>query len=306
MKVIYFGTPNFSAEILSYLAANNIEIVAIVTQIDKSKKDIPEVKKTAEMILPNVKILQPKSASDPEFIESLKKFEADLFIVVAYGQILKQSLLDIPKKGCINVHASLLPKYRGANPIRYAILNGDKKTGISIMKMVKKMDAGDVILTDEVEILDSDDFGSLEKKLIKITKPLLLKVIKLFEENNVKYTPQSEINITFANKIKFEDRIIDWNNLAKNILNQIRAFSPSPGAIAKIILDSQEKNLKILKAQICEEKSKSPKSIIYKNDSLFIGCKDYYLELLIVQLEGKNKLHIEDFLRGLKKDISFK
>lgn len=307
MKILYFGTPYFSAEILTNLISNNIEIVAVVTQIDKiygKRKYISDVKKTAQALLPNVKIFQPAKASDPNFIDSLKKINADLFVVVAYGQILKQELLNIPKYGCINIHASLLPKYRGANPIRFAILKGEKKSGVSIMKMVKKMDAGDVLLQDTVDILEEDDFSSLENKLIEISKPLLLKAIDLIEKKQDNYNSQDDTKVSFAPKIQFEDRIINWDFSALDIFNQIKAFSPKPGAFAFIKLGDEIKKLKILKTKIENQKLK-PKEISIQKDSLIVGCQDKALSLISVQLEGKNKIFINDFLRGIKSEILF-
>jgi len=247
---------------------------------------------------------QPLSKIVPQFIESLKKFDADLFIVAAYGQILKESLLNIPKLASINIHASLLPKYRGANPIRSAILNGDTITGITIMKMVKKMDAGDIILKKEVDINDDENFQSLEKKLIDLSKDLIIETIKLFKEKKVLYTPQDESEVSYSSKIKFEDRLIDWNNSAKDIFNKIRAFSLEPGAIAKIIIDNEEKNLKILKAQIVEIKL-NPKETKIEKNSLIVGCKDKSLSVEILQLQDKRSCDIISFLNGLKKEILF-
>ena len=304
MKIVFFGTPYFAAEILKHLIQNNIQIVAVVTQVDKSHRYIPEVKKTALKLLPNTPIIQPEKASDLEFIESLKKFDADLFIVAAYGQILKESLLNIPKLASINIHASLLPKYRGANPIRSAILNGDTQTGITIMKMVKKMDAGDIILKKEVDINDDENFQSLEKKLIDLSKDLIIETIKLFKEKKVLYTPQDESEVSYSSKIKFEDRLIDWNNSAKDIFNKIRAFSLEPGAIAKIIIDNEEKNLKILKAQIVEIKL-NPKETKIEKNSLIVGCKDKSLSVQILQLQDKRSCDIVSFINGLKKEILF-
>ena len=304
MKIVFFGTPYFAAEILKHLIQNNIQIVAVVTQVDKSHRYIPEVKKTALKLLPNIPIIQPEKASDLEFIESLKKFDADLFIVAAYGQILKESLLNIPKLDSINIHASLLPKYRGANPIRSAILNGDTKTGITIMKMVKKMDAGDIILKKEVDINDDENFQILEKKLVDLSKDLIIETIKLFKEKKVLYTPQDESKVSYSSKIKFEDRLIDWNNSAKDIFNKIRAFSLEPGAIAKIIIDNEEKNLKILKAQIVDIKL-NPKDTKIEKNSLIVGCKDKSLSVQILQLQDKRSCDIISFLNGLKKEILF-
>ncbi len=301
MKIIFFGTPVFAAEILEYLLDNKIDVLAVVTQPDKTNKNrvhIPAIKKIAEKF-PEIDIYQPEKASDPDFIQSLKKYKADLFVVVAYGQILKQELLDIPKLDCINIHASLLPKYRGANPIRRAIEKGEDTTGVTIMKMVKKMDAGDMIRTKEVEISDNMDFGALEEKLIEISKPLLLEVIKDYEKDRVQFTTQDESGVTFAKKYTYEEMQLDWNKDAKDNFNLIRALSPKPGAFIKILINDQTKILKILKTKISDN-FLPPKKIDIQKDALFIGCKDRSLKILEVQLEGKKRMKAADFIRGIK------
>ncbi|NGX57026.1 MAG: Methionyl-tRNA formyltransferase [Candidatus Anoxychlamydiales bacterium] len=306
MKIIFFGTPDFAASILHFLVQKKINITAIVCQPDRKlnkRVHIPPVKKTAKSLLLNADILQPEKASNSIFIENLKKYKADLFVVVAYGQILKQDLLDIPKLGCINVHASLLPKYRGANPIRHTLLNGDDLTGITIQKMALKMDAGGIISQAIINIDDEMDFGSLEDKMLQVSKPLLLEVLKGFKKNNLTFTEQDESKVTYASKLKNDDLIIDFNKKAFEINNQIRALSPKPGAYFKIKILDQIKNLKVYKSKILNIKS-TPYQIINQKESFIIGTKDFALELLEVQMEGKNKLHTNVFLRGLKAKIS--
>jgi methionyl-tRNA formyltransferase len=306
MKIIFFGTSNFAAGILNFLIQKKIDIVAIVTQSDKhlnKRAYIPEVKKTANSLLLNVDILQPEKASNPNFIESLKKYEADLFVVVAYGQILKQELLDIPKFGCINLHASLLPKYRGANPIRHALMNSEMVSGVTVQKMILKMDAGDIISQSIINIDDEMDFKKLEEKMLEVSKPLLLDVIKNIEKNNITYTKQDESKVTFAPKLKNEDLIIDFNKKAIDIHNLIRALSSNPAAYFKIKISDQIKFLKVFKSKILNIKS-TPYQIINQKDKLIIGTQDYALELLDVQLEGKKRMSANDFLIGLKENIS--
>jgi methionyl-tRNA formyltransferase len=306
MKIIFFGTSNFAASILNFLIQKKINIVAIVTQSDKhlnKRVYIPDVKKTANSLLLNVDILQPEKASNPIFIESLKKYDADLFVVVAYGQILKQELLDIPKFGCINLHASLLPKYRGANPIRHALMNSERVSGVTIQKMALKMDAGDIISQGIINIDDDMDFKELEEKMLKVSMPLLLEVIKNIKKNNITYTKQDESKVTFAPKLKNEDLIIDFNKKALDIHNLIRALSSNPAAYFKIKISDQIKFLKVFKSKILNIKS-TPYQIINQKDKLIIGTQDYALELLDVQLEGKKRMSVNDFLRGLKENIS--
>ena len=304
MKVVFFGTPYFAAEILKYLVENNIDICAVVTQKDafNRKAIIPEVKKEAAEIL-DVPIFQPHKASDPAFIEELRKFNADLFIVVAYGQILKKELLDIPRKDAINVHASILPKYRGAAPIERAIWEGEEKTGITIMKMVAKLDAGDIIATDEVYIDPDMTSKELKQKLLEIAKPLLLETIHLFEKDQISYEKQDDKYSTYAHKIEKEDLLLDFNKDAKSLHNQIRALSPSPGARVEILLNGVKKYLKILKSKIIDQKSEPKKIICFEKDNFIIGCNGQALQILELQLEGKRAMNASDFIKGVKNKI---
>lgn len=300
MKVIYFGTPKFSADIFSYLFEKKVDVIAVVTQQDhiRNKEVIfSDVKQVALQKLNKDKIFQPQNASDPEFLQELKKLNADLFVVVAYGQILKDELLKIPKMGCINVHASILPKYRGAAPIQHSILNGDKTTGITIMKLVRKMDAGPIILQKEIPIKEDMIFSQLHDELCEISKPLLLEVLNLFEKNQVKYKEQDESKVTSAPKITKEVRQINFDNDAIKIYNQIRAFANEPGAFCIVDINGHKKELKIFKAKIASFKLK-PKEVKLEKDFLAIGCKDGAIELIEVQLEGKRKMGISEFVRG--------
>ncbi len=307
MKIIYFGTPKFSADILSYLLEKKINVVAVVTQKDyiRNKSEIiSEVKKTALQYLNDKDIFQPEKASDPKFLEELKKYKADLFVVVAYGQILKEELLNIPELGCINVHASLLPKYRGAAPIQQSILNGEKTSGITIIKLIKKMDAGPIIAQKEMEITDDMIFTELSDELCNLAKPLLYEVIQKFKKKEIKFYEQDESKVTFAPKIIKELREININNDVKKIYNQIRAFANQPGAFCKISINGNIKDLKIFKAKISKVSSRS-KEMKIENDSIIVGCKNGSIELIEVQLEGKKKMSASEFIRGIQNKISF-
>lgn len=307
MKIIYFGTPKFSAEILSYLFEKKIEIVAVVTQKDNIRnnfKILSEVKKTALVHLNENDILQPEKVSDVNFLEKIKEYEADLFVVVAYGQILKDELLNIPSLGCINVHASLLPKLRGAAPIHHAILNGEKTTGITIMKLIRKMDAGPIILQKEVSIGDDMIFTELRDELCSLAKPLLYEVILKFKKNEISLFEQDDSKATYAPKIIKESREINFDNDAQKIYNQIRAFSSEPGAFCKISINKSIKDLKIFKAKILNLQMK-PKEVKIENETLIVGCKKNSLQILEIQVEGKKKMEIPEFIRGIQNKISF-
>lgn len=306
MKIIYLGTPKFSAGILSYLFERKAKIAAVVTQPDYMRNNtvfMSEVKKTALKHLSEKDIFQPEKAYEPAFLENLKKYNAGLFIVVAYGQILKEELLKIPSLGCINVHASLLPKYRGAAPIHHAILNGEKTTGITIMKLVKKLDAGPIIIQKELKIRDDMVFTQLYDELCDLAKPLLYEVIKKFEKNEVTFAEQDESKATFAPKIAKELREINFNNDAQNVYNQIRAFAFEPGAFCRVSINESIKDFKIFKAKILDLKM-PPKEIRFENHSIIVGCKKDSIELMEVQLEGKKKMQVCEFLRGIPGKIS--
>jgi len=308
MKIVFFGTPQFAANILTFLKEKNINVVAIVTQKDTPKGNSfiePPVKKKALELFQKPPIFQPVKASDPEFIEEIKKLKPDLFIVVAYGQILKKALLDIPSKGCINIHASLLPKYRGAAPIQRAILNGEKTTGITIMKMVPQMDAGDIIALKEIEIGEMN-FKELEENLCAIAKPLLFDVISAYEKNQIKAYPQDEKLVTYAPKITLSDLEINFNNDALNIYNQVRAFSPIPGARCLIELHGEKKMMKILQCKVLDVKNSldAPGKVLkFEKDVFIIACKNQALQILKLQIEGKKAMDSIEFIRGVKNSI---
>ncbi len=302
MKIIFFGTSKFAANILTYLFEKKVNIIALVTQPDIKKngrQNIAETKKVSFLYLDKSDIHQPEKASDVNFINEMRKYDADLFIVVAYGQILKQALLDIPQKGCINVHASLLPKYRGAAPIHHAILNGEKKTGITIQKMQKKLDSGPIIIQKEIDIPQDMVFTELEEKLCLLSQPLLLKVIDMFKNNKVSLIEQDESKASYANKITKKIKQIDFMMDAKKVYDQIRAFAKRPGAFCKVKIQEKEKELKIFEANIVDKKL-DPKEVFIENSYIFIGCKDKALKLIEVQLEGKKKMRASDFIRGVR------
>ncbi len=293
MKIVFFGTPHFAAEVLKYLLDHHISVLAVVTQPDRPKGRSlqltpPPVKTLLLEKAPHIPLLQPEKAS--QSLEELKKFQADLFVVVAYGQILSQKLLDIPPLGCINIHASLLPKYRGAAPIQRAILNGETETGIAIQKMVRELDAGDVICEAKVPIGPDMTAGELEVKLIEAANPLLLSVLK---SGISSAKPQDPAKVTYAPKIELEEGQIDWAKPAQEIHNLVRAFSPRPGAWCWIEVAGERKRLKILRSQILSAPTE---------DS--VPCGQGALKLVEVQPEGKKAMKGADWLRG-QKNVSF-
>lgn len=234
-------------------------------------------------------------------MEALTELKADLFVVVAYGQILSQKLLDIPLLGCINAHASLLPKYRGAAPIQRCLMAGDAETGIAIQKMVRQMDAGDVIACSKISIPIEMTFDELHAKLIELAKPLLLEVIHRYSEGIPAAEPQDPEKATYAAKIELEEGEVDWHKPAQEIHNLIRAFSTRPGAWCWIYTPQEKKRLKILRSKPASGRG-APGELLSPEG--IIACGDAAIQLIEVQPEGKRAMKANDWLRG-QKNISF-
>lgn len=308
MKVIFFGTPPFAAEVLDFLLKQNIQVVAVVSKPDRAKgrsgTPVPTPVKTVALAhQPPLPVFQPELVSAPEFADVLKVFEADLFVVVAYGEIIKQHLLDMPRLGCINLHASLLPKYRGAAPIQRCILNGEAETGVTIMHMVRKMDAGDMIETVKIPIGPDMTFGELEKALCDSGKQLLLQVIRKFETGRIVGIPQDHEKATLAPKIELEDCEINWYQSAQSIHNLVRGVNPYPGAWCYVHVKGEKKRLKIWKTKLSTEKfqaSVEPGTILSQpHEILTVSTQDGSLQVLEVQLEGKKNMTSTELLRGI-------
>jgi methionyl-tRNA formyltransferase len=304
MKVIFFGTPRFAADVLSYLLKHGIDIVAVVTKPDRpqgrSTTPVPTpVKCIAENCQPPIPVFQPETVSAMEYVPVLEAFQADLFVVVAYGEIIKQHLLDMPKVACINLHASLLPTYRGAAPIQRCIMNGETETGVTIMHMAKKMDAGDIIAMQKTKIGPDMTYGDLEAELCRIGSELLLQTIQNFESGKNTRTPQDHSLATFASKIEIEDCQIDWTHTAQQIHNQVRAVTPHPGAWCEVMLKDQKKRMRIIQTKMV---SQDATDVPAPKGKLYINCGKGTIELVQIQLEGKKVMTAEEFLRGMPAD----
>ena len=309
MRVVFFGTPPFAATILESLLAHKVDVAAVVTKPDKpkgrsGKLQPPAVKSSVEALAPHIPIHQPERCSTEEFAKTLQSYQADLFIVVAYGEILKQNILDLPSNGCINVHASLLPKYRGAAPIHRAIIEGEKESGVSIMYMVRKMDAGDVLLQKSVPIGPNMTMGELELALRNAGIEALLTVLNQVEQGAVTATPQNEKDVTFAPKIEPQDARIFWGASALEIHNLVRGTSPFPGAWCTMTSKGQDKRLKVLQTQVTEMPSTEPGTIVKDAKGLVIACGTGAIRLLKVKPEGSSAMTGEDLLRGALREES--
>lgn len=311
MRIVYFGTPTFAAEVLKFLIENGVEVVAIVTKPDRprgrsGKPAFSAVKELATRNYPDIPLYQPDRASTSSFEEELRRFSADLFVVVAYGEIVKQELLDLPKEGCINLHASLLPKYRGAAPIQFALLDGAKETGVTIIEMVAKMDAGDMLAQEKIPIPTAMNGMELEEKLCSLGKEVLLRVIRNFSRYDSQKTPQNSEQATYVQKIDSSMAKIDWNQDAETIHNQIRAFSPRPGAWAEVELNGQLKRIKIFKSEVIEKEGETGTPLSFSKKEWVVACGKKALSLIEVQLEGKKRLPFTDFALGFNKPLQLK
>jgi len=300
MNVIFFGTPSFAAEILKVLLKNRVKVSAVVTRPDKPKgrhgAPVPSaVKQVAlEEGLP---LFQPDRVSTETMISRLKTYQADLFLVVAFGEILSQELIDVPKIACLNVHPSMLPKYRGAAPIQRCLMHGDKETGVTIMHMVRKMDAGPILHQVPVTIEDDEPFGQLEERLCQIGATALLEVIQGYENGHPSEHLQDESKVTYAPKIEFEDCQIDWTKSSHEIHCFVRALNPYPGAWTEVKVKGQTKRLKIFQVMPSKFNVK-PKDMVKEGDAILIGCGEGALCLGDVQLEGKIRMSARDLFRG--------
>lgn len=309
MKIIYFGTPQFAANVLSHLLLNKLDVVAVITKPDRpigrSAAPVPTpVKLVAGQQARPLPIFQPELVSSPEFAATLEQFKPDLFVVVAYGEILKQHLLDMPKLACINLHASLLPKYRGAAPIQRCIINGESETGVTIMHMVKKMDAGDMIKKAIVPIGPNTTFGELEQQLCNVGSELLLEAIHEFETGASQRIPQDHSQATVAPKIELEDCQIDWKLPAQQIHNLVRGVNPHPGAWCFVEVRGQKKRLKVISTKIIDAKAQEgePGTIFSSSKNAFVvHCGVGVLAILELQLEGKKAMSTEELMRGMAK-----
>ena len=297
MRIVFMGTPAFSVPILESLIDKH-EVVLVVTQPDKlvGRKQIltpSEVKACA--IKHNLPVFQPIKIKDD--YQAVLDANPDIIITAAFGQFIPKIVLDYPRLGCINVHGSLLPKYRGGSPIQTSIIRGEEETGVTIMYMASKMDAGDIIASRSTPILESDNNGTMFEKLSLIGRDLLQEVLpSIIDGTNLKI-PQDESKVTYAYNIKHEEQFINWNDTSKNIVNLIRGLAPNPTALTLV----NGQILKIYKAKIVnEEVSGNPGEVIKVNKELWVKTGDGAISILELQQSGKNKMDVKSFLNGQK------
>ena len=299
MKVIFMGTPDFAVGTLEEIIKAGHEVVLVVTQPDKPRGrsgalQFPPVKECA--VAHGIEVFQPKKIREEENVEYLRKYNADIIVVAAFGQLLPKSILEMPKHGCINVHASLLPKYRGAAPIQWSVINGDAVTGVTIMQMDIGMDTGDMIAKREVVIGEEETGGGLFDKLAEVGAKLCVDTMVEIENGTATRTPQNHDEATHVSMISKELGNIDWNKSAVEIERLIRGLNPWPSAFTKL----DGKTFKIWKAKVVSEHTnKQPGRIVnVGKDVLEVQTGEGVLSLLEVQLEGKKRMEVDAFLRG--------
>ena len=289
------GTPQFSVPVLEILAKSSYQISCVYTQPPKKSNrgqklnpsPIQDSAKNLKLVIRN-----PNNLNTDEEFKFFKEVNPDIVIVVAYGQLIPKKFLDIPRKGFINIHASLLPKWRGAAPIQRAIMNLDKKTGISIMKIKEELDSGPVMKKIEIDISCSDTSGTVSEKLSKIGSKYILEALDdIFNEKD-KFIEQVHNNSSYAKKIKKNEAKINWSENAENIIGKINSFNPDPGAW----FEYKNTRYKIWKASVSDKRG-SAGTILDNNFT--IGCKDKSIKIIEIQREGKNKLLLENFLSGI-------
>ena len=303
MKIVYFGTPQFAATVLAVPIAAWHRNLSCYDQARSAARPFlgisaHPVKLVAEAQHPPLPVYQPEIVSALDFAPILEAYQADLFVVVAYGEIIKQHLLDMPKVACINLYASLLPRYRRAAPIQRCIISGETESGVTVMHMVKKMDAGDMISTAKVAIGPDMTYGELEEALCSTGCELLLKTIHDFEKGIPARTPQNHELATLAPKIELEDTQINWNQPAKDIHNLICGVTPHPGAWCFVNTKGQKKRLRVMNTRLVEAAGESGTIVYSDKNGIVVACGEGAIRLVQIQLEGKKPMSADEFMRG--------
>jgi len=296
MRIVFIGTGEVGVPTLQGLLKSEHDVVGVVTQPDKpvgrsQQIEPPPIKRIP--ITTNIAILQPPRIKDPHAIEEIRAITPDVIVVMAYGQILPRAVLEIPKIACLNLHASLLPRWRGAAPIQAAIAAGDQETGITVMYMDEGLDTGDILLERKLDILPTDTGASLHERLAQVAPEALFESLRLLTAKSAPRIPQDNAQATYAPKLKRDDGRIDWSEPAEVIERKIRAFNPWPGAFIKL----GDRNLKVFSASLVNRSGK-PGEILRSEKELVIGAGNDALALDEVQLEGKKRMSAAEFLRG--------
>lgn len=297
MKIIFMGTPDFAAASLEALIASRHEIQAVVTQPDKPKGRKGELTPSPVKVIAKregIKVYQPLKVRDEEFVKTLRAYNPDVMVVVAFGQIIPLSILKMPKYGCVNIHGSLLPKYRGAAPIQWAVLDGEKETGITTILMDEGIDTGDILLKKTIKIDADETSGSLFDKLMALGAETILETLDELEKGNLTPTKQGESPTAYAKMLTKAMGLIDFTKPAKELDCFVRGMDPWPSAYTLLA----GKTLKLWKVRAVEGGGKAGSVIDIDKESFTIACGEGAIEVLEVQLEGKKRMSAGDFLKG--------
>ena len=306
MRIIFMGTPDFAVASLDALIQAGFDIVGVVTAADKPAGRGQKINESAVKqyaAAKGLKILQPVKLKDSEFHEQLQALNADLQVVVAF-RMLPEAVWSMPPKGTINLHGSLLPKYRGAAPINWAVINGEKETGVTTFFLQHEIDTGNIIFSDKIEIGETDTAGDIHDRLMNVGAELVVKTVKAIEADDYTFTPQSELariskdDLPHAPKIFKEDCLINWNLPAQKVYNFIRGLSPYPTAYTIF----KEKTLKIFAAELLDKEPGIQPGGFLSDGKTFLkfACLDGFICVKDLQLEGKKRMGVEEFLRGVK------
>ena len=298
LRLIFMGTPEFSVPTLLELVAHGHEIAAVYTRAAKPagrgmKLQPTPVEQEARRL--NITVLTPTTLKTPEALEQFRAHDADAAVVVAYGMILPQAILDAPKLGCFNLHASLLPRWRGAAPINRAIMAGDAETGVMVMKMDAGLDTGDVAMAERIAITDAMTASDLHDALARLGGDLMVRALGALERGRLQLTKQSDGGVTYAAKIDKAEARIDWNQPARAVLRHIHGLSPFPGAWCEMPLDGAPARVKILRCALAEGAGASGQLL---DDHLAVACGEGSLRILELQRAGGKPMKAEEFLRG--------
>jgi len=299
VKIVFMGTPEFAVPALEAIKKSGIEISLVISQKDKrrgrGKKLLPTPVKEKALEL-GLDVYQPENINSEESVNKLREIQPDCIVVVAYGQILKRDILILPPHGCVNIHASLLPKYRGAAPINWAIIRGEKETGITIMKMDEGLDTGDILKSESIPIEEEDDSSSVHDKLSILGGKLIVETLIDMKNGNIKPIPQDDNLSSYAPMLNKEMGKIDWNNEGEDIINLIRGLKPWPSAY---IIYKGEK-VKIHKAKKIKKllEGENGKVVKVQDDGIYVNCSDSCIVIEELQFPGKKNLKVSEFLRG--------
>jgi len=298
LRIVFMGTPDFAARSLAEIAAAGHEVVLVYTQPPRRRGRGQSEQKTpvhqlAEIL--GIPVATPESFKSAEVVEDFAALDADVAAVVAYGQILPQAALDAPRFGCLNLHASLLPRWRGAAPIQRAIMAGDETTGVQIQQMEAGLDTGPILLSEVVRIDGADTAASLHDKLMETGALMWPRTLSALERGSLEAVPQDEAGATYAKKISSAEARIDWSRPARALVDHIRGLSPFPGAWFELQTEKGPVRVKVLMAHLAEGQGEAGTAL---DDALRIACGEGAIQLVRLQREGKGAMAAEDFLRG--------